>query len=66
MFTEFDISPIIHIYKQIVSRGAAVWCRLWMCVYLLNLDLYFTILMKYVFLHYSVIYQTMTKYYQNL
>ena len=35
-----------------------------MCVYFLNLDLYYTCLMIF-FLHYSDIYQTNTKYYYN-
>ena len=58
MFTEFDISPINHRYKQIVYRR--YYCR--MCVYLLNYDLYFAFLIMYVFLHYGVIYQNYIKY----
>ena len=37
-----------------------------MCVYLLKLNLYYTNLMKYVFLQYSEIYQTVTKHYYCL
>ena len=37
-----------------------------MCVQLLKLDLYYTNLMKYLLLHYSEIYQTITKYCFNL
>ena len=37
-----------------------------MCVYLLKLELYYINLIKYAFLHYIEIYQTITKYYYNL
>ena len=37
-----------------------------MNVYLLKLELYYTKLLKHVLLHYSELYQIITKYYYNL
>ena len=43
------------------------YCMMVVIVFhLLKLDVYYTNLLKYVFLHYSEIYQTITNYYYDL
>ena len=48
--------------SSLLARGIIVWCRLWMCVYLLNLDIFNANLIKYVHLHYSVLCHIFTIY----